>query len=241
MLPFLAMLVCRLLGGTINDRLTKWRGLRVGRCGLAVFSIAVAGIFIAFGSQVQGARLASVVLAGEQVRSICPRVLSGRNGRHWRRVLGLGIGLYEYGRPVGSGAHGYAYSLDRGPIRLDDLIPGRGCVMRGRCRKLAARRSIASTDGPTGRCPAARWFATPIGPIAVGDLLKSVELRRAAHRVGCPSRTKRPWIAVLNSALLLSFCIELPDPKVNWRGSGLTRSRQPRLRRGFLRQLRPQA
>jgi ACS family glucarate transporter-like MFS transporter len=64
MLPFLAMLVCCLLGGTINDRLTKWQGLRVGRCGLAVFSIAVAGIFIAFGSQVQSARLASVVLAG---------------------------------------------------------------------------------------------------------------------------------------------------------------------------------
>ncbi len=64
MLPFLAMLVCCLLGGMINDRLTKWQGLRVGRCGLATFSIAVAGIFIAFGSQVQSARLASVVLAG---------------------------------------------------------------------------------------------------------------------------------------------------------------------------------
>jgi ACS family glucarate transporter-like MFS transporter len=64
MLPFLAMLVCCLLGGAINDRLTKWRGLRVGRSGLAAFSIAVAGIFIAFGSQVQSARLASVVLAG---------------------------------------------------------------------------------------------------------------------------------------------------------------------------------
>ncbi len=64
MLPFLAMLACCLLGGTINDRLTKWRGLRVGRCGLAAFSIAVAGIFIALGSQVQSARLASVVLAG---------------------------------------------------------------------------------------------------------------------------------------------------------------------------------
>jgi ACS family glucarate transporter-like MFS transporter len=64
MLPFLAMLVCCLLGGTINDRLTKWQGLRVGRCGLAAFSIALAGIFIAFGSRVQSARLASVVLAG---------------------------------------------------------------------------------------------------------------------------------------------------------------------------------
>jgi ACS family glucarate transporter-like MFS transporter len=64
MLPFLAMLVCCLLGGAINDRLTKWQGPRVGRCALAAITIAVAGIFIAFGSQVHSARLASVVLAG---------------------------------------------------------------------------------------------------------------------------------------------------------------------------------
>jgi ACS family glucarate transporter-like MFS transporter len=64
MLPFLAMLACCLLGGAINDRLTKWQGVRVGRCGLAACAIALAGIFIAFGSQVQSARLASVVLAG---------------------------------------------------------------------------------------------------------------------------------------------------------------------------------
>lgn len=64
MLPFLAMLVCCLLGGTINDRLTKWQGPRVGRCGVAGFGITIAGIFIALGSQVQSARLASVVLAG---------------------------------------------------------------------------------------------------------------------------------------------------------------------------------
>ena len=64
MLPFLAMLVCCLLGGAINDRLTRWHGLRVGRCGIAAISIAIAGVFIAFGAQVQSARLASVVLAG---------------------------------------------------------------------------------------------------------------------------------------------------------------------------------
>lgn len=64
MLPFLAMLVCCLLGGTLNDRLTKWRGPRLGRCGLAAFAMGLASIFIAFGSEVQGVRLASVVLAG---------------------------------------------------------------------------------------------------------------------------------------------------------------------------------
>ena len=64
MLPFFAMLVCCLIGGALNDRLTKWRGPRVGRCGLAAIAMTTAGIFIALGSQVQGVRLASVVLAG---------------------------------------------------------------------------------------------------------------------------------------------------------------------------------
>ncbi|HLZ42067.1 MAG TPA: MFS transporter [Candidatus Sulfotelmatobacter sp.] len=64
MLPFLAMLVCCLVGGTLNDRITKWRGPRLGRSGLAVLAMAVAAIFIACGSQVHGVRLASIVLAG---------------------------------------------------------------------------------------------------------------------------------------------------------------------------------
>ena len=64
MLPFLAMLVCCLLGGAINDWLTTRRGPRLGRCGVAAIAIATAGVFIAFGSRVQSARLASVVLAG---------------------------------------------------------------------------------------------------------------------------------------------------------------------------------
>jgi MFS transporter, ACS family, glucarate transporter len=64
MLPFLAMLAACLLGGAINDRLTKWKGPRLGRCVLAAFAISFAGIFIAFGSQVKSARLASIVLAG---------------------------------------------------------------------------------------------------------------------------------------------------------------------------------
>jgi MFS transporter, ACS family, glucarate transporter len=64
MLPPVAMLVGSLLGGAVNDRLSKRLGPRVGRCGPAVFAMVGAGIFIALGSQVQSARLASVVLAG---------------------------------------------------------------------------------------------------------------------------------------------------------------------------------
>src|SRR5271166_4927716 len=64
MLPFLAMLVCCLLGGTLNDRLTRRHGPRLGRCGVAAIAIAIAGVFLVFGARVQSARLASVVLAG---------------------------------------------------------------------------------------------------------------------------------------------------------------------------------
>jgi MFS transporter, ACS family, glucarate transporter len=64
MLPPLAMLIACLLGGVLNDRLTKWKGPRLGRCILAAFAIALAGVFLALGSQVKSAPLASVVLAG---------------------------------------------------------------------------------------------------------------------------------------------------------------------------------
>jgi ACS family glucarate transporter-like MFS transporter len=64
MLPPVAMSVCSFVGGAVSDGLTKWHGPRLGRCGLATFGIALAGIFIAFGSQVASARVASLVLAG---------------------------------------------------------------------------------------------------------------------------------------------------------------------------------
>lgn len=64
MLPFLAMAACCPLGGLISDRLTKWRGKRLGRSGLAIFAMGLAGAFIAFGSSVESARVASIVLAG---------------------------------------------------------------------------------------------------------------------------------------------------------------------------------
>lgn len=64
MLPFLSMAVTCPLGGLISDRLTKSSGLRLGRCGVAAFAMALAAVFIALGSQVQNAQLASLVLAG---------------------------------------------------------------------------------------------------------------------------------------------------------------------------------
>ena len=64
MLPFLAMAACCPLGGLISDRLTTKFGSRVGRCYLAAVVILMAGVFLIMGSEVHGARLASVVLAG---------------------------------------------------------------------------------------------------------------------------------------------------------------------------------
>ncbi len=64
MLPFIAMALASPLGGWISDRITSHRGARLGRCGIAVFGIAFAAIFIAMGTQVESAQLASIVLAG---------------------------------------------------------------------------------------------------------------------------------------------------------------------------------
>lgn len=64
MLPFIAMALCCLLGGALNDRLSQRYGLRVGRSILACFSILGASAFLVLGSEVRGAQLASLVLAG---------------------------------------------------------------------------------------------------------------------------------------------------------------------------------
>jgi len=63
-LPFLAMAICCPLGGAIADRMTQWRGKRVGRCGIAVVAMTMTAVFLVLGSRVASARLASVVLAG---------------------------------------------------------------------------------------------------------------------------------------------------------------------------------
>jgi len=63
-LPFLAMAACSPLGGAISDKLTKLYGKRIGRCGIAVVGLFLTASFLAVGSQVQSAHMASVVLAG---------------------------------------------------------------------------------------------------------------------------------------------------------------------------------
>jgi ACS family glucarate transporter-like MFS transporter len=64
MLPFMAMMTCSPLGGSISDILTKRYGKRVGRCGIAVFGLALTAVFLALGTQVSSAPMACLVLAG---------------------------------------------------------------------------------------------------------------------------------------------------------------------------------
>lgn len=62
-LPPLAMVVCSLLGGIINDKLSKRRGKRAGRCGIAAFALFLTAVLLVLGSRAANAQMASLVLA----------------------------------------------------------------------------------------------------------------------------------------------------------------------------------
>ena len=64
MLPFLAMAAACPVGGWISDRITRRRGKRLGRCGVTVFSMALAAAFLVLGARAESARFASIILAG---------------------------------------------------------------------------------------------------------------------------------------------------------------------------------
>ena len=64
MLPFIAMTVCCLLGGVINDAVVKRHGLRIGRCGLPVIALLLTAVFLVFGSMADSAGMATLILAG---------------------------------------------------------------------------------------------------------------------------------------------------------------------------------
>ncbi|HTP68055.1 MAG TPA: MFS transporter [Dongiaceae bacterium] len=63
-LPPIAMVVCSLVGGVINDRLSGVLGKRAGRCGLAAFGLILASLLLVLGSRAATAPTASLVLAG---------------------------------------------------------------------------------------------------------------------------------------------------------------------------------
>lgn len=64
MLPFIAMVCGAPLGGWVADRITRDYSKRAGRCGVAIFGLMLAAVFLAVATQVESARVASIVLAG---------------------------------------------------------------------------------------------------------------------------------------------------------------------------------
>ena len=64
MLPFIAMAICSPLGGVISDAMTKRKGSRIGRSGVAVVGMILAAVFLVVGSRAQNTQLAVFVLAG---------------------------------------------------------------------------------------------------------------------------------------------------------------------------------
>lgn len=63
MAPFLAMTAGCLIGGVLNDAISRRFGLYWGRCGLAMASFVLTGIFLAIGSRVDNVPLGVLTLA----------------------------------------------------------------------------------------------------------------------------------------------------------------------------------
>jgi ACS family glucarate transporter-like MFS transporter len=64
MLPFIAMVCGAPLGGWVADRITLKYSKRAGRCGVAIFGLMLAAVFLGGATQVESGRVASIVLAG---------------------------------------------------------------------------------------------------------------------------------------------------------------------------------
>jgi ACS family glucarate transporter-like MFS transporter len=64
MLPFIAMTICCLSGGVMNDALVRRYGLRIGRCGLGVVSLLLTAVFLICGALAESPIVATIVLAG---------------------------------------------------------------------------------------------------------------------------------------------------------------------------------
>lgn len=64
MIPFLAMTVCCLAGGALNDWLSRRVSLRAGRCTLATVAFLLTSLFLVVGSHARGPYTAALILAG---------------------------------------------------------------------------------------------------------------------------------------------------------------------------------
>jgi ACS family glucarate transporter-like MFS transporter len=64
MLPPIAIVVCSLSGGAINDALSRVYGKRIGRCGVGFVALLLAAGFLVLGSRAASPSVASIVLSG---------------------------------------------------------------------------------------------------------------------------------------------------------------------------------
>lgn len=64
MLPFIAMAIGSPLGGVVSDSITRRKGPRAGRNGIAVVAMVLAAVFLVLGSIATNTRAAVLVLAG---------------------------------------------------------------------------------------------------------------------------------------------------------------------------------
>ena len=102
MLPGIAMALGSGGGGILNDMLSHRYGRRVGRCGVAALGIGLAAVFIALGTQAEGARIASITLAAG-AGCLLPRaelLLVGER-RHCRLSAGAVSGVMNMGAQLG--------------------------------------------------------------------------------------------------------------------------------------------
>ena len=64
MIPFAAMTLCCLAGGSISDWMVRRYGRRIGRCAIAVVSFTLTAVFLVVGANARDSYTASIVLAG---------------------------------------------------------------------------------------------------------------------------------------------------------------------------------
>ena len=114
--------------------------------------MASAGVFIAFGSEVDSVRLASVVLAGgagalylsqSSFWSVTADIAGGSAGSV--------SGFMNMGGQIGGRAHRLAYAMDRRALWMERLFSG-GCrPLPAGGAKLAGGRSAEDVDADTTR------------------------------------------------------------------------------------------
>ena len=132
--PPLAMVACSLLGGVINDKLTKSRGKRAGRCGIAVFALALAAALLVIGSQAASGASRQPRPCGWR-RGSLPRTeqLLVRDRRYLGSQGWFRFRVHEHGGATGRRPDGFADTRHRPAFWLDVSLPGRCDPKRSGC------------------------------------------------------------------------------------------------------------